>query len=182
LQPSDTVAEGVVIASDPAAAETLTKGRTVTLVVSSGPRQVRVPSVIGDNRDAAQAELEAAGLGVDVQEQESAKPIGEVLSQSPGGGDSTDEGSTVTIVVSSGPATVAVPGLVGLTQEQALAELHDAGLAISVVEVPTTDQFNDGHVIRQSPSGGTRLRKGATVTVEVGVFEEPTTPTTPTSP
>jgi eukaryotic-like serine/threonine-protein kinase len=192
--PSDEFAEGTVIASDPAAGTELTRGKAVILTVSTGPVPVRVPDVTtgpvpvrvpdvtGESESSAAAELREAGLAVDSREQESDQPEGKVIGQSPDSGTRVEEGSTVTIFVSKGPGTVAVPGLIGLTREQAASELHDAGLSVGVSEVPTTDPRSDGLVIRQSPTGGTRLRPGSTVTIFLGSFEEPTTPTTPTEP
>jgi beta-lactam-binding protein with PASTA domain/predicted Ser/Thr protein kinase len=173
---SDTVAEGLVIRSNPPAGTTVPRGSIVTLIVSAGPQLVDVPQVVGEQRSVAEAEIQSTGLIAAVQEQESEQPEGQVLEQSPDGGRRVDRGSTVTIIVSSGVGTVAVPGLVGSTQEAAIAELHDAGLSVNVDEVPTVDQLKDGTVIRQSPSGGTRVPRGSVVTIEVGVFEESTTP------
>jgi eukaryotic-like serine/threonine-protein kinase len=172
LAPSDEVEEGIVINSDPPAGTRLTRGRAVTLVVSSGPELVRVPDVTGQSESAAIDEIEAAGLLPAASDQESAQPEGQVIEQSPDSGAQVERGSTVTIIVSSGPAEVAVPGLIGLTREQAAAALHDAGLSVAVSEVPTADPLNDGLVIRQSPTGGTRLRRGSSVTIFLGVFEQ----------
>jgi beta-lactam-binding protein with PASTA domain/predicted Ser/Thr protein kinase len=180
--PSDQFEEGTVIASDPAAGTRLTRGKAVILTVSTGPVPVRVPDVTGQSESSAAAELQEAGLAVDSREQESDQPEGQVIGQSPDSGTRVEEGSTVIIFVSKGPGTVAVPGLIGLTREQAASELQDAGLSVGVSEVPTTDPPSDGRVIRQSPTGGTRLRRGSTVTIFLGVFEVPTIPTTPTEP
>jgi serine/threonine-protein kinase len=180
-QPSDQFEEGVVISSDPSAGTMLTRGRAVTLVVSSGPAQIRVPDVTGQSEGDAIDELAGAGLLASATEQESDQPEGEVIGQSPDAGSKVERGSTVTIFVSGGVGTVAVPGLVGLTRAQAVGALHDAGLSANVREVTVSDPLDEDRVVRQSPTGGTRVRRGRLVTVEVGVFEEPPTPPTPPS-
>jgi beta-lactam-binding protein with PASTA domain len=60
-----------------------------------------------------------------------------------------------------------------------VARLHDAGLSAAVSQVPTDDPLKDGRVVRQSPSGGTRVPRGSAVAIDVGVFEEPAEPTIP---
>jgi beta-lactam-binding protein with PASTA domain len=49
------------------------------------------------------------------------------------------------------------------------------------VKRTTTDPDEDGQVLDQSPTAGTRLRRGEFVTIFVGKFSEPPTTTTPTT-
>ncbi|HZD18963.1 MAG TPA: Stk1 family PASTA domain-containing Ser/Thr kinase, partial [Actinomycetota bacterium] len=63
---SDEVPRGEVVSQDPPKGTRLQPGETVTLVVSKGPRQFEMPSVVGMGRDAAVAKLTALGLKVDV--------------------------------------------------------------------------------------------------------------------
>ena len=100
----DPCAEGGVISTSPARELQLEKGRTVVLVVSSGPEQVTVPDVVGDQATRPRAQLEAAGLtrrrhrgGVQ------ARTPGTVLRQDPAAGDKVDKGSAVKIVVAKAP-------------------------------------------------------------------------------
>jgi beta-lactam-binding protein with PASTA domain len=93
--------------------------------------------------------------------------------------------TTVTVVVSNGAGTAVVPNVVGESQDQAKGDLKAAGLGVRIVKRTTTDENEDGTVLDQSPSAGTRLRRGEFVTVFVGKFEAPpptstTTSTTPT--
>ena len=83
---SDTVRAGRVISTSPPENSQLEKGRTVVLVVSSGPEQVTVPDVVGDSEADARSALENAGLQVDVAERESEdEDPGTVLGQDPSG-------------------------------------------------------------------------------------------------
>src|SRR5262249_8103427 len=86
----------------------------VNLTVSIGPGQGVVPGVSGETEEAAKKKLEAAGFAVTSEAQNSTTvEEGLVIHQSPSGGETATNGSTVTIFVSQGPKLVHVPVLVG---------------------------------------------------------------------
>jgi serine/threonine-protein kinase len=180
---SATVSAGNVIATDPSAGTKLAAGSPVTVLVSSGPAQVRVPSVTGQSQASAEAALTSAGLTVgSVSQQVSEeKSAGTVLSQSPGGGTSLTAGESVNLVVAQAPTEITVPGVVGQGEAQAAAALGRAGFSPRTESAVTTEPAMVGVVLKQSPSGGQRARKGATVTITVGKQGARTTPTTPTT-
>jgi eukaryotic-like serine/threonine-protein kinase len=179
---SDRVKTGIVIGTVPPAGTRLERKETVTIKVSSGPRTVEVPSVVGLDQGAAEAEIRQAGLEARVQKQESTEPKGQVIDQIPDAGSSAQRGDSVTIVVSSGVGSVVVPNVVGESKDAAISDLHAAGLSVRVVSATTDDPNSDGIVISQSPQGGGRLPKGEAVAISVGKFQEQTTtPTTPTT-
>jgi len=186
---SDTVRENRVISTAPDAATEIDVGSTVTIVVSSGPQQVAVPDVVGQSSDSARSTLEGAGfvVGVREQEDENADP-GTVLSQTPSAGTNADKGSTVTITVAKEPEQVSVPDVVGSSQTDASNALIDAGFKPSVTTRDVDDPDQDGTVLSQSPRGGTKAKRGSTVTITVGQYVAPTPttttppPTTPTTP
>jgi serine/threonine-protein kinase len=182
-EPSDSVDEGRVISTQPGENTQLEKGRTVVLVVSSGPERVSVPDVVGDREDDARSALEGAGLRADVTEEESEdEEPGTVLRQDPGPGSKLDKGGTVNLVVAKAPPAVDVPDVVDDKRDAAQKALRDAGFEVRVREetVDTLDQ--DGIVISQNPSGGDQLRKGSRVTIVVGKFEPPLNPEPTASP
>jgi beta-lactam-binding protein with PASTA domain len=93
----------------------------------------------------------------------------------------------VTITVSKGPATVAVPDVVGLTRGDARGELQTAGLKVQVKTRDSQDPADDDIVLDQRPGHGTQLKKGRTVVIYVGHYTPPPpadtgTTTTPTPP
>ena len=61
-----TVPKGAVVAQDPASGN-LTRGGTVTLTISKGPRLVEVPSFVGEQVDDARKALEELGFEVKVE-------------------------------------------------------------------------------------------------------------------
>ena len=170
---SSRVPEGLVIFSDPSGGTSARRGSAVQLTVSSGPRLFRVPALIDLARSAAVARIRERGFEPQVTEEESKLPAGRVISQSPGPGSRLPAGSTVSIVVSSGLPTVRVPGLVGLPRPDAVAALRDRGLTPVVEEKEIADEGRDGLVVQQSPSGGTELEEGDSVTIVVGKFVAP---------
>ncbi len=102
---SATVAAGDVISQNPAGGSSVAPGSSVDLVVSAGPEDVVVPSVVGQTQAAAEAAIAAAGLVPSATTaNDGTVPAGDVISQDPAGGSSVAPGSTVNIVVSDGPA------------------------------------------------------------------------------
>jgi eukaryotic-like serine/threonine-protein kinase len=174
-EPSDEVREGFAIRTVPRAGTEVERGTRVRLFVSSGPEQVTVPEVVGLSRDSAEGRIDDEGLAVAVQEQESEEPEGEVIAQSPSGGSRVDEGTTVTITVSSGQPQVDVPDVSGLSARDAASQLRAAGLQPVQREQTVTDESQDGVVIDQRPGAGTEVDEGSSVVIILGVFEEPDT-------
>jgi serine/threonine-protein kinase len=172
--PSNDVPSDTVIETDPPAGESVRRGTQVTLVVSSGPSQVAVPPVVGQTLSAAEQQLSARGLEASSTEEESERPAGEVISQSPNAGTRVDPGSTVSLVVSSGPpedTTVDLPNVVGQTRSDAVAEIRALGLEPDVQEQTTDIEPQDGRVIDQNPGGGSTVSAGTRIVLTVGVFE-----------
>ena len=58
-----------------------------------------------------------------------------------------------------------MPDVTGLSRESAEARLRDEGFTVSVAEQESDEP--EGDVISQSPSGGTELTRGETVTITV---------------
>jgi len=126
--------------------------------------------VTGLSRGSAEDSLSSEGLKVQVREEPSDKPKDDVVAQDPAGGTQVDSGSRVTITVSTGPEQVEVPDVTGLTPSAATRELKAAGLKSVQRESDTTDETQDGVVVKQAPESGGQVDKGRTVTIYVGVF------------
>ena len=183
-KPSTSTPEGLVIATEPAAGTRLAVGSPVTVLVSSGPASVRVPDTVGQTLAAAEAALQTAELtiGAITQQVSTGQAPGTVLSQSPLAGSSLRVGGKVNLVVAQASKEATVPSVVGQNETQAVATLRGAGFARKTVTATTNEPTQVGLVLKQSPSAGARARKGATVTITVGVLGAQTTPTTPTTP
>ena len=167
---SKTVEEGLVVRSEPGGGTTATKGSTVTLFVSRGPKLTKVPVLVGSQRGAAVERLRGRGLQASVSEEESSSPKGQVVSQSPDAGSEVEAGSTVSLVVSSGEEeeTAKVPNVIGKERREAVELIRGAGLTPSVEEEETEVPSQVGRVIDQFPPPGSEGEPGDTVTITVG--------------
>ena len=152
---SDTVESGLVISQSPSAnSETESNGK-VNIVLSSGPNKKKVTDVIGHESSRAQSELAGDGFKVEVKETYSDDMrAGLVVSTSPDRGTYVQPGSTVTITVSKGREQVTIPSVsVGMTYEEALEALNDAGFKGTVKEATEySASVGSGFVTRYSPS------------------------------
>ncbi|MGA9284504.1 MAG: Stk1 family PASTA domain-containing Ser/Thr kinase [Solirubrobacteraceae bacterium] len=181
-QSSESVEKGRVISTNPAAGIEVQVGSPVTVLVSSGPKEVSVPEVTGETQADATATLAAAGLKVSVSKREVAEPAaGTVISQSPGGGTQLKVGGQVTIVVAQALKKVGAPSVVGQSEAQAIATLTSAGFSSNTVSRNVTDPTKVGIVVQQSPEAGHKVAAGATVTIAVGVLAQQTTSTSTTT-
>ena len=178
-QSSADVEAGIVIDTDPAAGESVQAGSEITMYVSSGVKQVAVPPLVGLTLGAAAQRIAAKGLEYNSTEEESDRPAGEVISQSPDAGTRVDPGSTIEMVVSSGQpdTSVTVPSVVGKTQSEAESMLTGLGLVVTVQDQDTTIEPQDGRVIDQSPDSGTSLPAGSQIVITVGNYTPDTGPT-----
>jgi beta-lactam-binding protein with PASTA domain/predicted Ser/Thr protein kinase len=182
-QASSTVVAGRVIGTEPSAHTLVQQGSPITVFVSSGPVPVHVPDVVGQQLSAAEATLTNAELAVGTvtQRVSSTQSPGTVLAQSPATGSSVHAGDKVDLTVAQEPKESAVPNVVGQSEAQAAAALEQAGFKPRSVSASTTEQQQVGMVLEQSPAGGVKARKGAKVTITVGVLATTTTTTTPTT-
>ncbi len=169
--PSPTVQAGKVIGTEPSGAAV--QGGQVTVLVSSGPAPVSVPDLSGDSRAGAESTLKGEGLivGTVTKQPSSTGTPGTVISQTPASGTSVKSGSAVNLVLAEKEKAidVVVPTVVGMTEAEAEAKLTSVGLITQSFTTETTEASQQGKVLRQSPSGGSPARKGATVTIFVGL-------------
>jgi eukaryotic-like serine/threonine-protein kinase len=163
---STEAAKGIVFNQSPDAGTKVQKDQTVELTVSSGPPTVAVPSVVGKSQADAVSTLTNAGLVAKVFSVASSKPPDTVTGQDPLAGKTVVKGSKVRINVSSGPADVSVPSVIGLSFDQASAALQNQGFAVSRVNVES-DQPAD-RVVDQSPSGSAPAGSSIKLSVSKG--------------
>jgi serine/threonine-protein kinase len=155
-----------VLRQDPDPGEQAARDDTIVLVVSDGPGEVRVPSVRGLTRAQAVRELRRSDLRAAVSQRPSAKvEQGLAIGTAPPAGETVDRRSQVRLFVSSGPAEVAVPNLVGLSLDSATSRLDDLGLTYRVTREESDSPEDE--VIGQDPAEGTSLEPGGTVELTV---------------
>ena len=130
------------------------------------PGLIEVPSVVGIPQDTATERLEAEGLDVDLNPVPNQAARETVLEQDPVGGESVDEGSTVILTVSSGPAIVPVPDVSGLNERQATKVLQEARLEVDP-GFAFSDAVPKGRAIGTEPGPGTSISSGSTVVLTI---------------
>jgi serine/threonine-protein kinase len=130
---SDTVAEGVIISTDPSADVTVSPGQSIRVNVSSGPEQLQVPQLAGMTSVAANEALGAIGLsiGTITQAYSTTVKADTVMSSIPVAGERLRADDTVDVVVSNG--LVQVPVVTGKNIGDATRELGSLQLVVKTV-------------------------------------------------
>jgi serine/threonine-protein kinase len=160
---SETVQEGIVLKREPEG-DKLPGGSAVTLTVSDGPPPREISNWVNKKASEAKAGIEAAGLKYkEIDGYSDSIAVGNVISTSPGAGAKAEKGSTVTVTVCRGPATVTVPDVVGMNASKGIDALKAAGLTIGQVSGPRKKQ----QILFQDPGGNTKAARGTPVKLYV---------------
>lgn len=124
--------------------------------------KVEVPNVVGRSVGDAQSRLAQAGFKSQVFRERNNAPNGEVFGQSPTGGGEAKKGATVILNVSSGPGTVTMPDLEGLTEDEATETLEGLKLKVDTKREFSAD-VRKNRVARTVPGAGDSAEIGSTV-------------------
>ncbi|MEV4806891.1 Stk1 family PASTA domain-containing Ser/Thr kinase [Nonomuraea sp. NPDC049421] len=170
---SSDVEKGAVIETDPPADTTVEKGSTVKLIVSKGPEKIKVPDgLVGMSSEDAQKVLEEVGLRGVIKTRNSSKAQGTVIATDPKPGAELEKGGSVTLFVPKEQREV--PSVIGLTQQDATAQLKGVGFKVKVSQ--QSAQEPEGTVVQQNPGEGTKLLPGTTITITVSTGPQDTAP------
>jgi serine/threonine-protein kinase len=174
--PSESVADGLVIGTDPAAGAPAKSGQDITLIVSSGPPKVPVPDVVGSGETSAVVAILRAGFtnNPEITRDFNKAPAGTVYKVDPAAGVPASPGATVHIWVSQGIEQVTVPTVIGETEANATKDLNKAGFDVKTVKVPDATATK-GTVTDQTPAGATQAPKSSVVTITVSTGPEQVT-------
>ena len=164
---SDSVEKDHVARQEPSAGSSVPKNSVVTYYLSLGKEGTEVPNVVGSSEGSATTTLSNAGFNVTSEQAYSdSVPQGQVISQTPNGGELAKDGATVHLVVSAGPdpATqepeqVSIPNLVGWRVSDAVYQLESLGFQVYVANNMPDSAF----VTSTTPEGS--ADEGATVTI-----------------
>ena len=173
---SADVEAGHVISQDPQYINnySVKEGSTVTVVISKGMEQTKVPKVIGMEYSKAESALTEAGLEVEKVEETSQKvEAGYVISQEIDANTEVQKGTKIKIHVSTGTGIkkVTVTSVIGKSSEEAKKILTDLKLEVNVVEDEDTSK-SDGVVLKQSVDPGTSIEEGSAITITVNKIEK----------
>jgi len=130
------------------------------------PGQVDVPDVIGQEVGTATERLENEGFDVDIETRSNIAARDTVLEQDPPAGEEAEEGSTVILTVSSGPAIVEIPDVSGLSEREATEQLEDLGLEVEP-DFGFSDTVPEDRAIGTEPAAGAQVPTGSTVSLVI---------------
>jgi N-acetylmuramoyl-L-alanine amidase len=128
---------------------------------------VRVPSVQGLDRVAATTRLQEIGLRIAIGDKRfsDSVPAGLVVGQSPAPGAKVSDGAVVTVSISAGTESFAMPDVTGMPLEKGRRLLRERGLAVDMATA-VSDQAQ-GTVIESFPSPGVMVSAGDSVRITV---------------
>lgn len=140
----------------------------VVFALGNSGDKVEVPDVTGKTSEVAQQMIEEAGFvvgSIDSSYDDSVE-AGQVISQSPKGGDMAAKGTKINLVVSQGTEEIEVPDVRGESESDARQTLTKLGFTVSTSE-ESSDSVDEGKVISQDPSAGESKAKGSVINLVI---------------
>lgn len=158
--PSDST-EGLVLLMDPGAGARQQEGAEVVIHVSTSRT---VPKVVGSSQDSALKALSDNGFeNVDVQLERSDEPEGTVLSVSPEEGEKAKASTGITLKVAQ---AYTVPDVSGMSYNQAVQAIKDAGLSSTAVYV-YSETASEGAIMGVEPAAGSKVPSDTIVVISL---------------
>ena len=164
------VPEGSVIRTQPPANTSTSPDTLVTIIVSVGPEAYPIPYVVDLETDRAIYVIEESGflVGQKIEVNDDNIPIGFIISQNPMAGRKMSPGSSVDIVISSGPSLITLGDLSRKSVEDATQILETLGLQFETLEEYSEDT-EEGLVSGTIPEAGEIITPDDVVTIIVSL-------------
>lgn len=175
-------AEGLVCKQSVEAEQKVKKGYPVEILISKGAKEIEVPNLVGEFSIAVKSILKSKGLEEgEIKTENSDKPSGMVIRQSPDAGEKVQMGTKVDYVYSEGPKIVhvKVPTLVGLSLEAAKVKIAEEKLNVGDVNYDYSDEFEKGIVMKQTYRAGDEVEELTRIGLLVSLGKNETTPPNP---
>lgn len=184
---SDTVEEGRVIRTDPAAGSARKEGTKVNLIVSSGKQSFKIGNYIGRKSTDVKAELKEKKVPenlIKIEEEESSEfEVGTIMKQSLPEGTTYDlsKATQIVLTVAKEKTAMTMPNYVGYSLEVAKKDLNSRGITnIEIKEVDTVqEKISEGEVAQQIPAPNDKLDINNPI-VKLYIYKPKTTTTNPT--
>lgn len=168
MKSSIDVEEGKIISQSPKMGVKIKTYQKVEIVVSSGPKDVKVPDVLGTAQEEAESKITNLELTVKVKsEYRDDVKKGEVFKQEPSGGETIKQGQSVTIYVSKGENKVTMEDLSGLSLSEARSRIENLKLEVGEIEYEASSKYGKDVVISSSPSQHEEVKIGSSVDLVV---------------
>jgi len=136
-------------------------------VFDRGPDLVAVPAVVQKSQEEATKTLGDAGFTVQTQAVRNRAKPGLVVEQRPEAQSMQPAGSAVTLMVSNGPGSVAVPNLANYDPQSAYTKLTSLGLVPGEMEPVDSANVDQGKIVSTEPKAGEKITVGSTVKLKV---------------
>jgi serine/threonine-protein kinase len=164
------VPEGSVIRTQPPANTSTNPDTLVTIIVSVGPEAYPIPYVVDLETERAIYVIEESGftIGQQIEVNDDNVPIGFIISQNPMAGKKMGPGSTVDLVISSGPSLIELGDLSRKSVEDATQILETLGLEFETLEEYSED-IEEGLVSGTLPEAGEIITPDDVVTLIVSL-------------
>ena len=164
------VPEGSVIRTQPPANTSTNPDTLVTIIVSVGPEAYPIPYVVDLETERAIYIIEESGftIGQKIEVNDDNVPIGFIISQNPMAGKKMGPGSTVDLVISSGPSLIELGDLSRKSVEDATQILETLGLTFETLEEYSED-IEEGLVAGTLPEAGEIITPDDVVTIIVSL-------------
>ena len=164
------VPEGSVIRTQPPANTSTNPDTLVTIIVSVGPEAYPIPYVVDLETERAIYVIEESGftIGQKIEVNDDNVPIGFIISQNPMAGKKMGPGSTVDLVISSGPSLIELGDLSRKSVEDATQILETLGLTFETLEEYSED-IEEGLVSGTLPEAGEIITPDDVITIIVSL-------------
>jgi serine/threonine-protein kinase len=167
---SSTVAQGIVIRTDPGAKTTFNPGQKIQVYVSTGPQTATVPALIGLPQQGAEQAIADAGLqlGTETPQDNPDLQSGTVISADQQAGSAVPKGTVVNLVMASGQ--VVIVDLTGYTVDAATRQLESLKLTVSTATTPANPASCPANTVQSQsiPPGKAPIHSTVTLTVCTG--------------
>ena len=164
----EKVAAGHVMQQDPVPGVQTRRERTIRVWVSSGPRTITVPPLVGQTERTAQIRLEQDGLEIaSVTEFRSPDyPADAIVAQDP---PPQSRAPQVSLLINRGEqaASYVMPDVIGMDGDRAAGALRARGFRVSIVGSQPYPGVPAGTVVRQRPPGGFQVGGADPISLEV---------------
>ncbi|MBC7763288.1 MAG: PASTA domain-containing protein, partial [Candidatus Saccharibacteria bacterium] len=176
--PSLSVAKGAVAETTPAIGTRVAKNSKVTLLISTGPRNIAVPTLVGEAQNAAIQKIKDAGFRY--ESNGSTKQFDAKVSKdtviSAFGANALDlatvktygENQPISLVVSAG----AIPDVAGRSVKDATSTLLEVGLTATPGRENYSDTVPKGNVIGIDVADGAVIRPGDPISLTISKGKE----------
>lgn len=164
---------GCIMQQDIKKGTKIKKGRTIYVIVSKGSKQVSVPDITNQVKNAALALLKNSDLnpGNETTIKSSIYKEDTIVAQSPAAGQTAPAGINVNFLRASGKRdrTYLLPDLTGRDVFGSFASLRKAGLMIQKLDVKTNEGLKSGTVVSQDPAPGYMATEKTPITIKASI-------------